>query len=566
MRAGVWAAVAAIVLFGCGGKSNGGGGSKGGAVQHTLTVHIVGSGQVQSSSPAFSCSADCQRAMDATTTVQLVAVPASTSTFSGWQGACSGTGSCAVSMSADMQVTATFSALPPGMVVITVTPIGTGSGRVMSTPAGVDCPGSCSMPVSAGTKVSLAAQPDTGSTFTGWGGGCSGNGGCSVTASSDVTVWANFTTNVPPAQCAGLAPGATPAAKSISNPANTNFEVTCMAGMGDPNGTLGLENFNFGRPMPNQFFPAEYLHIVDSVSGQQVAVASHVGDSGFFAPTTDGFIGFMKHVGPPLNGAAGTVEYWNHLGNQSHSDAIFGAAVFAGTPFGTALLAGDFHFFSDPSAHQLWMFGPNSAVKRCGATLASPGTVFGLGGTEGGSALVITDGGSGNIDAQWFGNTCTPLTGVFRLITGFQAGPNTWFETAALIGGGIAVRRVDQIDEGSGVAHRTAQWLVTLANGSATPASAPKWLTDRPNTNLAIARSGAAYAMLPMGAPGVDCAQKVDVLAPDGTFCGLFDAPIADGKCRTEDFGLGRDGTPVQLLPRSSPDICAYRWWPSALR
>src|SRR5438067_13306099 len=104
MRAGVWAAVAAIVLFGCGGKSNGGGGSKGGAVLHTLTVHIVGSGQVQSSSPAFSCSADCQRAMDATTTVQLFAFSASTSIYTVWHAACSVTGSCAVSMSVDMQI------------------------------------------------------------------------------------------------------------------------------------------------------------------------------------------------------------------------------------------------------------------------------------------------------------------------------------------------------------------------------------------------------------------------------------------------------------------------------
>src|SRR5438132_13415675 len=162
MRAGVWAAVAAIVLFGCGGKSNGGGGSKGGAVQHTLTVHIAGSGQVQSSSPAFSCSADCQQSLDATTSVQLLAVPASTSTFSGWQGACSGAGSCTVSMSADVQVTATFTARtppPPAMVAITVTPIGTGGGRVLSTPSGVDCPGSCGMSVPAGSKVSVAAQP-----------------------------------------------------------------------------------------------------------------------------------------------------------------------------------------------------------------------------------------------------------------------------------------------------------------------------------------------------------------------------------------------------------------------
>jgi len=71
-----------------------------------------------------------------------------------------------------------------------------------------------------------------------------------------------------------------------------------------------------------------------------------------------------------------------------------------------------------------------------------------------------------------------------------------------------------------------------------------------------------------MGAPNADCAQKVEIVAPDGTGCGSFDISIAAGKCRTEDVGLSLDGTPIQLMPRelSQANTCSYRWWQHALR
>ena len=93
-------------------------------------------------------------------------------------------------------------------------------------------------------------------------------------------------------------------------------------------------------------------------------------------------------------------------------------------------------------------------------------------------------------------------------------------------------------------------------------------MKDRPNTILALARSGRAYAVLPMGAPNADCRQKVGIVAPDGTSCGSFDISIAAGTCRTEDVGLSLDGTPIQLMPKelAQPNTCAYRWWQHALR
>jgi hypothetical protein len=185
-----------------------------------------------------------------------------------------------------------------------------------------------------------------------------------------------------------------------------------------------------------------------------------------------------------------------------------------------------------------------------------------------GACIVITDGGPGTISGQWFDANGSALTGAFTLISNFAAGANTWFETAPLIGGGVAVRRVDQQNDLSGRPFQTSAWLVTIGEGLIAPQAAPKWMKDRPNTQLAIAGSNKAYAVLPLGAPNADCGQKIEVVAADGTSCGSFDIGIAAGKCRTENVSLSMDGTPIQLMPRefSQSNTCSYRWWMHALR
>ncbi len=75
---------------------------------------------------------------------------------------------------------------------LTVNKSGSGSGTVTSNPAGIDCGAACTYAFPTGTTVTLTATPDTGYTFSGWSGACSGTDPCTVTLAEDRTVTAIF--------------------------------------------------------------------------------------------------------------------------------------------------------------------------------------------------------------------------------------------------------------------------------------------------------------------------------------------------------------------------------------
>ena len=67
-----------------------------------------GGGSVTSNPPGINCGSSCSASFSAGSSVSLTATPASGFVFTGWSGACSGTGSCSVAMNATTSVTATF--------------------------------------------------------------------------------------------------------------------------------------------------------------------------------------------------------------------------------------------------------------------------------------------------------------------------------------------------------------------------------------------------------------------------------------------------------------------------
>ncbi|HSS52085.1 MAG TPA: hypothetical protein VLX28_24345 [Thermoanaerobaculia bacterium] len=92
-----------------------GGSSCSAGTGHILSISKAGtgSGTVTSSPAGINCGASCSAVFTTGTAVTLTAAPVSGSTFSGWSGACTGTGSCTVTLDADRSVTATFNASPP---------------------------------------------------------------------------------------------------------------------------------------------------------------------------------------------------------------------------------------------------------------------------------------------------------------------------------------------------------------------------------------------------------------------------------------------------------------------
>ncbi|MEK6683811.1 MAG: Ig-like domain-containing protein, partial [Nitrospirota bacterium] len=158
----------------------------------TLNVPKTGNGigTVTSNIAGISCGLDCTEVYANGTIVTLTAVPATGSTFTGWSGACTGTGSCIVTMDAAKSVTATFTLQ---IFTLTVAKAGAGTGTVTSLPTGINCGTTCAASFNVNTVVTLTALADSGSIFAGWNGeGCTGTGACAVTMGAAKAVTATF--------------------------------------------------------------------------------------------------------------------------------------------------------------------------------------------------------------------------------------------------------------------------------------------------------------------------------------------------------------------------------------
>src|SRR5207302_1066292 len=155
---------------------------------NTLTVSETGKGTITSLPGGINCPTACSANFAPGTAVTLTATPASGWTFKAWGGACSGTGTCTVTMNTSQNVSATFSTTnkPP------VSAVGGPAGGVASSPAGIDCGATCSASFNSGTPVTLTASPASGWSFQGWGGACSGTGTCSLTMTTNQNVSAAF--------------------------------------------------------------------------------------------------------------------------------------------------------------------------------------------------------------------------------------------------------------------------------------------------------------------------------------------------------------------------------------
>jgi hypothetical protein len=92
--------------------------------------------------------------------------------------------------------TVQLTCVPAALFTLTVADAGNGSGTVTSDRGGINCGTTCSATLGSGTVVTLTASPASSSRFAGWGGACSGTGGCTVTIGAATQITANFTGQV----------------------------------------------------------------------------------------------------------------------------------------------------------------------------------------------------------------------------------------------------------------------------------------------------------------------------------------------------------------------------------
>ncbi len=136
-------------------------------------------------------------------TLTLFETPQPGSIFGRWSGSCAGTGTwCTVELAGDTVVTAAFAdpgsttATAAGTSPLTVTV--SGSGKVKG--GGLSCPGpgTCTANEPETATVTLTADPDDGSTFSGWTGACAGAGDtCTLSMDAARAVTAAFTPVIP---------------------------------------------------------------------------------------------------------------------------------------------------------------------------------------------------------------------------------------------------------------------------------------------------------------------------------------------------------------------------------
>lgn len=113
---------------------------------------------------------------------------------------------------------------------LSITKAGTGSGTVTSSPAGMQCPPTCSTPFPQGQNVMLSATATNGSTFVGWSGeGCSGTGMCTVSMTQARSVTATFTLQQFTLTVATTGTGS---GTVTSNPVGISCGITCSAPFG----------------------------------------------------------------------------------------------------------------------------------------------------------------------------------------------------------------------------------------------------------------------------------------------------------------------------------------------
>ena len=491
---------------------------------HVLKVTLNGSGHVVSTPAGLDCGTICAATFTDGTVVMLQPTAASGFTFDGWGGACSGAGPCAVKIGADAQVYAIFLAIvpppppppPPPPATHALTVAVSGNGRVVSTPAGIDCPGTCTAPFAAGTPVSLAATPATGSKFDGYSNACAG-AACSLAMTADATVSAAFSTLPPPPpdECAGLLPAALPSPVIPSLSCNGG----CTFGTSDD----GAGNFALRSHTSSQFGSGALAWTLFQVRDGKVVLTKQLLASDQSLLTL-----FSQPTGFSMldAGADGISLYsFSDAGVMTHSTGLSGGQnQIAADPSGG--FSDVFRAQKNDNTAANYTFG---RYDRGGALLAGGNVSY-----QGRLDVIYSDTGHSTLYSS--GMTLSHHT---LAMVNYEAGNPFiafWVDEAGnMIGHPFNPPRGGTLQfllDGTLLQRTGATFTDVWADGSPTPSALPSWLQSRANgTWLYPIRQGAGYAM------GGTC-DGVEVLSKAGNSCGCVAVPGVSALT-----SIGRDGS-----------------------
>ncbi|TMA87757.1 MAG: hypothetical protein E6J63_13960 [Deltaproteobacteria bacterium] len=441
-----------------------------------------------------------------------------------------------------------------------------GNGGVRAEALGLDCRAACDAPGQAGTHVSFVPVADSGSTFDGWGGLCSGNGPCEVVVQSDRTLWATF---VPATSdggggsggggsgedggsaqdggspggfaielhptnahgCEGIIPSSAPVPRSISlelkySESQGNwFDGLSVDGLGDVAAEFNSDHSDF---------PSDERRLV--IYDLDGGVVGQV-PGGFLKSQPDGFLSHRTAVD---YGQADTLYGWTRSASNSlildraipnPAYVTFGCQ-YALPPISGALVqcweadAGTWLQYYDESMQ------PSSTRNQIpdGGTLAAIDE----------RGMVIENGPS---DLYWMDTAGARHSG------SIDAGTPPLQRARQLIGGGFD----------------TAQGLLQPDATALSPR--PAWLSSRDGLPLVFVRGGRAYAA-PSFVSSSQCQRRIELLLPDGTSCGTIDMREADD-CASGAPMVGARGTVLEVTPLDSYDggtrTVEYRVFPRLL-
>ena len=176
--------------------STGGNGSN--DVYYTLTTlrSGLGSGKITSSPAGIDCGVICSVSLLWNSSATLTATSFPGSKFVSWSGDCTSTSTtCTVVMTGNKLVTAIFGLGGSNDTYYTLTASrsGSGSGKITSSPSGINCGVICNVSLLWNTSATLTASAASGSKFVKWTGDCTSTSTtCTVVMTGNKSVKATF--------------------------------------------------------------------------------------------------------------------------------------------------------------------------------------------------------------------------------------------------------------------------------------------------------------------------------------------------------------------------------------